>query len=67
MEFLTKKQISRRTILRGLGVTIALPMLDAMSPAGTVFAKTVAAGKFQRSLMGRAIQSQKHCRRFRSI
>jgi len=45
MEFLTKKHISRRTILRGLGVTMALPMLDAMSPAGTVFAKTVAAGK----------------------
>jgi hypothetical protein len=45
MEFLTKKHISRRTVLRGLGVTMALPMLDAMSPAGTVFAKTVAAGK----------------------
>ena len=27
------KQLSRRTVLRGLGATIALPLLDAMSPA----------------------------------
>ncbi len=40
----TGKHISRRTALRGLGVSIALPMLDAMVPARTVFAKT-AAGK----------------------
>ena len=33
MEFLTKKHLSRRTILRGLGVTMALPMLEAMVPA----------------------------------
>src|SRR5688500_8058408 len=33
MEFLTKKHISRRTVLRGLGVTMALPLLDAMTPA----------------------------------
>jgi len=42
--FITKKHISRRTMLRGLGVTMALPMLEAMVPARTVFAKT-AAGK----------------------
>ena len=29
----TKKAISRRTILRGLGATVALPLLDAMIPA----------------------------------
>ncbi|MGH9384771.1 MAG: DUF1552 domain-containing protein, partial [Vicinamibacterales bacterium] len=36
--------MSRRTVLRGLGVTVALPLLDAMVPARTVFART-AAGK----------------------
>ncbi|HYB96521.1 MAG TPA: DUF1552 domain-containing protein [Vicinamibacterales bacterium] len=35
MEFLTKKHLSRRTVLRGLGVTMALPMLEAMTPALT--------------------------------
>ena len=45
MEFLTKKHLSRRTILRGLGVTMALPVLEAMTPAGTVFAKTAAGAK----------------------
>jgi uncharacterized protein DUF1552 len=30
---LTRKHLSRRTLLRGLGATIALPMLDAMRPA----------------------------------
>ena len=39
---LTSKHISRRTALKGLGATIALPMLDAMVPARTVFAKTAA-------------------------
>ena len=34
MEFLTKKHMSRRTVLRGMGVTMALPLLDAMVPAG---------------------------------
>ena len=45
MEFLTKKHISRRTMLRGLGVTMALPVLDAMTPAATAFARTAAASK----------------------
>ena len=43
MEFLTKKHMSRRTVLRGLGVTMALPLLDAMAPAATCCAKTAAA------------------------
>ena len=41
--FLTAKHISRRTALRGLGVTVALPFLDAMIPARAVFANTQAA------------------------
>ena len=46
---ITKKHISRRTVLRGLGVTVALPLLDAMSPAATVLAKTAAAKKVRLS------------------
>jgi len=42
--FIEKKHISRRTVLKGMGVSVALPLLDAMVPAGTAFAKT-AAGK----------------------
>src|SRR5574341_164657 len=42
MEFITKKHISRRTVLRGMGVTMALPLLEAMVPARTAFAKTQA-------------------------
>ncbi len=42
--FITRKHISRRAVLRGMGVTMALPMLEAMVPARTVFART-AAGK----------------------
>lgn len=33
MTFLTRTQLSRRTFLRGVGAAIALPMLDAMTPA----------------------------------
>jgi len=40
--FVTDKHLSRRTMLRGLGATIALPMLDAMMPARRVFAQTAA-------------------------
>ena len=35
--FLTKKHISRRTVLRGAGATLALPLLDAMVPAATLW------------------------------
>jgi len=42
--FITKKHLSRRTVLKGAGAAIALPLLDAMSPAGVAFAQT-AAGK----------------------
>jgi Protein of unknown function (DUF1552) len=40
--YISKKHISRRTVLRGMGVTAALPFLDAMVPASTVFARTEA-------------------------
>jgi hypothetical protein len=38
MEFLTQRHIPRRTFLRGMGVTMALPFLDAMVPAGRLWA-----------------------------
>jgi hypothetical protein len=43
--FLAKKHISRRTILRGAGAMLSLPLLDAMVPAATALAQTPAAGK----------------------
>jgi len=39
---ITKKAMPRRTFLRGLGATLALPLLDAMVPAATPLAKTAA-------------------------
>src|SRR5439155_13062470 len=40
--FITKKRLSRRTFLRGAGVTVSLPLLDAMIPAWTALAQTAA-------------------------
>jgi len=42
MSFITKKFMPRRTFLRGVGVTMALPLLEAMVPAATPLAKTAA-------------------------
>ena len=39
---ITKKALPRRTFLRGVGVTLALPLLDAMIPAATALANTPA-------------------------
>jgi len=39
---LTKKHLSRRTLLRGAGATVALPLLDAMIPAAIASEKTAA-------------------------
>ncbi len=39
---ITKKSLPRRTFLRGLGTTLALPLLDAMIPAATAWARTPA-------------------------
>jgi hypothetical protein len=41
--FLSKRHLSRRTVLRAAGATIALPLLDAMIPARTALAQTAAA------------------------
>jgi hypothetical protein len=43
--FIAKKHIPRRAFLRGAGVTIALPLLDAMVPAGTALAQAVGVPK----------------------
>ena len=43
--FVTKKHLPRRTFLRGMGVTMALPLLDAMIPARTLLAQTAALPK----------------------
>jgi len=45
MSFITKKHLSRRTFLRGAGVTVGLPLLDAMIPAWTALAQTAASPK----------------------
>jgi len=43
--FITKKHLSRRTVLRGVGAAVSLPLLDAMVPASTALALTAAAPK----------------------
>jgi len=45
--FITKKHLSRRTVLKGAGVALALPFLDAMVPAATAQSQTAAAGKLR--------------------
>src|SRR5581483_377365 len=45
MNFVTKKHLSRRTLLRGLGVSVSLPLLDSMLPAQTPLARTAAVPK----------------------
>jgi hypothetical protein len=40
--FVTKKHLPRRTFLKGMGVSLALPLLDSMIPARTLLARTAA-------------------------
>jgi hypothetical protein len=40
--YITKTHLPRRTFLKGVGVTMALPLLDAMIPARTLWAQTAA-------------------------
>jgi hypothetical protein len=40
--FITRRHLSRRTFLKGAGVAVGLPLLDAMVPAATALAQTVA-------------------------
>ena len=42
---ITKRALPRRTVLRGLGAAVALPLLDGMVPALTAIAKTAAKPK----------------------
>jgi hypothetical protein len=42
MRIITKKHLSRRTFLKGAGVTMALPLLESMLPAQTPLVKTAA-------------------------
>ena len=43
--FITKKHLSRRTLLKAGSAAIGLPLLDAMVPAATALAQTAAAAK----------------------
>jgi len=43
--YISKRHIRRRTFLRGAGMTLALPLLESMIPAGTALAETAAAPK----------------------
>ena len=45
--YLTKKHLSRRTVLKAAGVSIGLPLLDAMIPAYTALAQTAAAPRLR--------------------
>ena len=45
--FLSKRHLSRRTVLKGAGITLALPLLDAMIPAATALAQTAAVPKMR--------------------
>ena len=55
--FLTKKHISRRTVLRGAGATLALPLLDAMIPAATLLA---ADGRGAEAALRRLLRAARH-------
>jgi hypothetical protein len=45
--FITRKHLSRRTVLKGAGVTLALPFLEAMVPAATALSQTAATPKLR--------------------
>ncbi|HEY4365476.1 MAG TPA: DUF1552 domain-containing protein [Bryobacteraceae bacterium] len=46
--FISKKHIARRAVLQGMGATVALPLLEAMFPAGTASAQTPAGKTIKR-------------------
>src|SRR5690348_4298864 len=49
MSFITGKQLHRRTVLRGIGATVALPFLDAMVPARGLWSRTANAASLDRT------------------
>lgn len=62
MSYLTGKHMHRRTFLRGLGVTAALPMLDAMVPAGwTARARAASAPMTTRLVCIEEVHGQAGC------
>ena len=50
MSIIFKKHLSRRTFMRGVGVTMSLPLLDAMVPASTALAQTAARARTRLAL-----------------
>src|SRR5678809_864448 len=50
--FITKRAIPRRTFLKGAGVTLSLPLLEAMVPAATALAQTPAVGASKPRFVG---------------
>jgi Protein of unknown function (DUF1552) len=50
LRLITKKHIPRRAFLRGVGVTLSLPLLDSMIPAQTPLVKTAAKPQFRMGL-----------------
>ena len=62
--FITKKALPRRTFLRGMGVTLALPLLDAMVPAlGAQTRRAARCAASARSTCRTACCSASGCRR----
>ena len=51
MSFISKKHLSRRTFLQGVGTTLSLPLLEAMVPASTALAQTAARPQVRLGLM----------------
>src|SRR5499433_4610930 len=49
MAFITGKHLPRRTMLPGPGATVALPFLDAMVPARSLWSRTAAAASLDRT------------------
>src|SRR5207247_9179157 len=49
MPFIAGTHIPRRTVLRGLGATVALPFLDAMVPARGLWTRTARAASLDRT------------------
>ena len=49
MSFISGKHVPRRTVLRGLGATVALPFLDAMVPARRLWSRTASAASLDRT------------------
>ena len=56
--FITKKHLSRRTFLRGAGVTLSLPLLESMVPALTPLRLSAATPKTRLALPTRSARTR---------